>query len=184
MHKPSEPVIVEEYNPEWSAWFDRLSSFFESNLGQYILRIEHVGSTAIPGMVAKPIIDTDVVIQLSEFEEVKLRLEAIGYLHVGDLGILSREVFDLTNLELKQQLPPHHLYVCDIHSVELHRHIAFRDYLREHSEVANEYSKIKIHLVKIFSGDREKYIQGKDSLVRAILEDALRWIKDQNSPKI
>jgi len=183
MHKPTELVIVEQYNPEWTVWFERLSSFLESHIGRCILRIEHVGSTAIPGMVAKPIIDTNIVIHMSEFEETKSKLESIGYKHLGDLGISGREAFDLIDIKLRQQLPPHHLYVCDSCSEELHRHIAFRDYLREHPDVANEYSKLKMHLVKLYDGNRELYIKGKDSLVRDILEKALQWFEDRCNHK-
>jgi GrpB-like predicted nucleotidyltransferase (UPF0157 family) len=128
-------------------------------------------------MVAKPIID--IVIRLSDFNEIKSSLETIGYEHQEDLGIPEREAFALQDLELNKQIPPHHLYICDIHSKELHRHIAFRNYLREHPEEAVEYSKIKEHFVKEHSGDRELYIQGKDSLVREILGRALQWY-DEN----
>ena len=175
MHKSTEPVTVEKYNPEWNSWFETLCSFFEPKLDQFVLRIEHVGSTAIPGLIAKPIIDLDIVVRMSDFNEVKSRLEAIGYVHQGDLGIPEREAFALRDLELKNQLPPQHLYVCDLHSVEQHRHIAFREYLREHPEDVRNYSEIKVNLVKEHSGDRELYIQGKDHLVQEILERALRW---------
>lgn len=175
MHKPSEPVTVESYNPEWSSWFEKLSDFLQSGLREYAVRIEHVGSTAVPGMIAKPIIDIDVVIQKSHFEKTKTCLEEIGYSHLGDLGIAEREAFDLVDIELRRQFPPHHLYVCDTESNELHRHIAFREYLRAHPDAADEYSTIKLDLVKRHSGNREKYIQGKDSQVRKILEAALQW---------
>ncbi len=175
MHKASEPVKVENFNPDWASWFVKLSSYFKDILGTKVIRIEHVGSTSIPGMVAKPIIDFDIVIRISDFEDVRLRLEETGYVHQGDLGIPEREAFALHNLQLKKQLPPHHLYVCDFHSKELHRHIIFRDYLREYPEDADEYSKLKIHLVKEHSGDRESYIQGKACLVQEILEKAFHW---------
>ena len=178
MHKLSEPVTVESYNPEWVLWFERLSDFLQSGLHQNAVRIDHVGSTAVPGMVAKPIIDIDVVIQKSHFEETKTCLEEVGYSHLGDLGIAGREAFDLVDPELRRQFPPHHLYVCDMESNELHRHIAFREYLRAHPDAADEYSKIKLDLVKRQSGDREKYTQGKESLVRRILEVALQWYQD------
>ncbi|KXH70489.1 MAG: hypothetical protein AM326_04395, partial [Candidatus Thorarchaeota archaeon SMTZ-45] len=164
---------------EWLTWFERLSTFLMTKLGQNVIRIEHVGSTTIPGTDAKPIIDIDIVIRWLDFDRIKSNLEKIGYVHLGDLGITGREVFDLRDLELKRQLPNHHLYVCDQHSEELHRHIAFRDYLREHPAVANEYSNIKMHLVEMYSGNRERYIQGKDILVREILEKALQWVKDR-----
>jgi GrpB-like predicted nucleotidyltransferase (UPF0157 family) len=129
-------------------------------------------------MIAKPIIDIDVVIQKSRFEETRVRLEEIGYSHLGDLGIAGREAFDLIDPELRHQLPPHHLYVCNTESDELHRHIAFREYLRSHPRAADEYSTIKLDLVKRHSGNRERYIEDKDSLVKRILEKALQWYQD------
>lgn len=177
MHPDSEPVIVENYNPEWPHWFEELRSFLEPKLGPIVFRIEHVGSTAIPGMIAKPIIDLNIVIQISDFEEIKSWLAKIGFEHRGDLGIVGREAFLLTDLRLKKGLPPHHLYVCDIDNEELKRQIAFRDYLREHKEDAAKYSEIKIHLVKKYSGNRVQYIDGKDHLVKEILERALQWAK-------
>jgi GrpB-like predicted nucleotidyltransferase (UPF0157 family) len=175
MHRPSEPVTVEKYNPEWASWFEKLSTFFQSKLDPHVVRIEHVGSTSIPGMIAKPIIDFDIVILMSDFDEVRSRLEMIGYVHEGDLGIPKREAFALTNLKLKEELPPHHLYVCDINNKELHRHIAFRDYLRSHPDDVTKYSEIKVQLVKKHSGDRTLYIDGKDHLVKVLLEKALEW---------
>ena len=180
MHKASEPVTIEKFNPDWTSWFEELRSFFEQNLGPNVIRIEHVGSTSIPEMIAKPIIDLDIVCHISNFDEIKSRLEAIGYAHQGDLGIPEREAFALTNLELKERLPTHHLYVCDVHSKELHRHITFRDYLCEHPEDTKKYSEIKMRLVKEHSGDRELYIQGKAQLVQDILERALRWYNNRD----
>jgi GrpB-like predicted nucleotidyltransferase (UPF0157 family) len=178
MHKDSEPYTVEKYNSEWASWFEQLRSFFESKLDPHVLWIEHVGSTSIPGIIAKPIIDFDIVIRISDFEEIKSKLEAIGYTHQGDQGIPEREAFALQNLELKERLPPHHLYVCDINSKELHRHIAFRDYLCEHPEDAKKYSEIKVCLIKEQSFDRELYIECKDHLVQEILARALVWYKN------
>ncbi|MFW9832992.1 MAG: GrpB family protein [Candidatus Thorarchaeota archaeon] len=175
MQEPSEPVMVERYNPEWASWFEKLSTFFQSKLDHYVVRIEHVGSTSIPGMIAKPIIDFDVVIRMPDFDEVRSCLENIGYVHEGDLGIPEREAFALTNLKLKEELPPHHLYVCDINSKELHRHIAFRNYLRTHPDDATKYSEIKVQLVKKHSRDRTLYMDGKDHLVKELLEKALEW---------
>ena len=179
MHNLSEPVTVERYNPEWKTWFEQLCSFFEDKLGSNFIRIEHVGSTSIPGIIAKPIIDLDIVIRISDFDEIKSNLEAIGYSHQGDLGIPEREAFALHNLELQSRLPPHHLYVCDLHSVELYRHMAFRDYLQEHPRDAKTYSELKLRLVEQHKGDRELYIQGKDQQVREILERALTWATER-----
>ena len=164
---------VEEYNSAWNDWFHQLRTFFEKQLFDLILRIEHVGSTAVPGMVAKPIIDLDLVIEEFNFNQIRTKLEEFGYIHQGDLGIEEREAFKLLNDELKQSLPPHHLYVCKKESIELKRHIVFREFLRRNSKEREEYSKIKKSLFKRFKDDRESYIEGKDSTIRTILSKAL-----------
>ena len=168
--------VITGYNREWPGQFQTIARYLEQNL-TVALRIEHVGSTAIPGMAAKPILDIDIEIaQISDFDMTRSELERIGYIHNGDQGIQGREVFlrDEDHNTILDQIP-HHLYVCDTKSRELHRHFAFRDYLREHSDVAAELSELKLYLVKKYSGDRELYIQGKDELVRSILDRALRW---------
>ncbi|MFX1560770.1 MAG: GrpB family protein [Promethearchaeota archaeon] len=175
MHDDSEPVIVEEYNPEWALWFETLCSLLKPILGEYVIRIEHVGSTAVPGMLAKPIIDLNIVIRDEDFEEVNSILSEIGFVHLGDLGITGREAFNCVDPELKSRLPPHHLYICDLHAEELNRQVTFRNYLRTHPDDANAYSEFKRHLVREYSGNRVSYIEGKDALVKEILERALRW---------
>ncbi len=180
MHNASEPVAVEKFSTEWVTWFEKLCSFLLPKIGPSVIRIEHVGSTSIPGMIAKPIIDLDIVIHISDSEDIKSRLETIGYVHQGDLGIPEREAFALSDLKLKKRQPPHHLYVCDIHSKELRRHIAFREYLREHPEDAMKYSELKVRLVKEHSGDRELYITGKDYLVKELVEKSVSWYNNQN----
>ncbi|NHI82732.1 MAG: GrpB family protein [Candidatus Thorarchaeota archaeon] len=179
MHQTDEPVFVEEYNPNWVSWFQRLCVFLEPILGQSFIRIEHIGSTAIPDMVAKPIIDLDIVIREYDFESVKLNLEAAGYEHQGDLGITGREAFVLLDRNLEKQLSPHHLYVCDQNSDELHRHLAFRNYLRVHKTEAKAYSDIKLKLVKQHNRNRELYMRGKDQLIQAILQRALTWASEK-----
>ena len=177
MSAMSHRVIVERYNKDWPVWFEDLRSFIKSILGSLVIRIEHVGSTSIPGMVSKPIIDLDVVILWQDFEDVKRLLVNVGYEHEGDLGIKEREAFKLTNLSLKMKLSLHHLYVCDIHNEELRKHIAFREYLRTHPHDMRRYSDIKMQLVEKSKGDRDFYIDGKSDLIKEILEKALLWYK-------
>lgn len=165
---------IEEYNPEWKEWFNQLRRYFEEQLNVLITRIEHVGSTAIPNMVAKPIVDMDIVIKEGCFNEIKVKLEEIGYIHQGDLGIEEREAFKLLNDELKQSLPPHHLYVCKQDSEELKRHIIFRDFLRKNPKEATNFSIMKRELYKKFSNDKDAYIEAKDSMVKKILKKALK----------
>ena len=125
-------------------------------------------------MVAKPIIDMDIVIEEARFDEIRSKLEEKGYLHQGDLGIEVREAFKLLNEELKKSLPPHHLYVCKDDSKELKRHIAFREFLRNNPKEVDEFSRIKRELYKRFPNDKDTYVEAKDSTIKEILRKALK----------
>ena len=160
--------LVSEYNPHWPAWFQRIRDVIAGKLGSTFVTIEHFGSTSVPGMVAKPIVDLDVVIEPTMFETVKSLLGELGYRHEGDLGIPEREAFALDNADLAADLPPHHLYVCPRHSAELKRHRAFRAFLRAHSEWASRLSELKRLLSERHGDDGEAYMAGKDALVREI----------------
>lgn len=154
-------VVVEDYNPEWKNEFQRIKDELLTVLFGKINAIEHVGSTSVEGLAAKPIIDIDVVIH-NNFEEVKKALESIGYIHRGDLGISGREAFDYEN---RQHLMVHHLYVCNNDNEELHRHITFRDYLRQHKEDRDRYSSIKKEMALKYPEDIDSYIEGKQPVI-------------------
>ena len=137
-----------------------------SALGQLAIGIEHVGSTSVEGLSAKPIIDIDVVIEdYTVLEEVVSALGAIGYRHEGDLGIPGREAFKYDG---KDHLRKHHLYVCPADSPELKRHVSFRDYLRTHSDAVREYSHIKEEGAKRYPNDIERYIEHKSPFIETI----------------
>ena len=160
--------LVTDYNPDWPTSFERIRDVIAEKLGPTLLAIEHVGSTAVPGMVAKPIIDLDVVIEPDRFETVKGLLGELGYRHEGDLGIPEREAFKLDGPGPAAALPPHHLYVCPRHSAELRRHRAFRAFLHAHPDWASRLSALKRSLCDRHGDDREAYMAGKDALVREI----------------
>ncbi|MBO7516000.1 MAG: GrpB family protein, partial [Lachnospiraceae bacterium] len=137
-------------------------------LGNLAFRIEHVGSTSVRGLSAKPIIDIDVVIKdMTIFDHVKEALSGIGYHHEGDLGIPGREAF---KYEGKEHLRKHHLYVCPVDSPELRRHLKFRDYLRSHPEAVEEYGKIKEEGAALYPDDMDKYIAHKAPVIQSIYE--------------
>jgi GrpB-like predicted nucleotidyltransferase (UPF0157 family) len=167
-------TLVERYNPEWPRQFVMLHAFLGRNLAGTYHAIEHVGSTAVPGMVAKPVIDIDIVVRAGAFERVKTYLEAIGYEHEGDKGIAGREAFRLADAGLAGALPRHHLYVLEADAEELRRHLAFRDYLRAHPEDVKRLSDLKWALAERFDNDLEAYVDGKAALVREILDAALQ----------
>jgi GrpB-like predicted nucleotidyltransferase (UPF0157 family) len=130
-------MVIEEYNTNWVKQFNQIKNILEENLSK-IIKIEHIGSTAIFGMCAKPIIDIDIIIEnTSDFEKIKNELEAIGYSHNGDQGIKGREAFKRNNIIKNEILDKlnHHLYVCAKGNEELRRHILFRDYLNKYYEV-------------------------------------------------
>lgn len=162
-------VIVEPYSEKWAKSFISIRNEIEDALGDLALRIEHVGSTAVPGLSAKPIIDIDVVIKdYSVFDEVVHRLGTIGYCHEGNLGIAGREAF---KYEGKDHLQKHHLYVCTQDSTELKRHVAFRDYLRSHPEAVQEYSGMKEEGAALYPYDIEKYIRHKSPLIEKVYRE-------------
>jgi GrpB-like predicted nucleotidyltransferase (UPF0157 family) len=167
-------ALISEHNPAWPSWFQRVRDVITEKLGPACAAIEHVGSTAVPGMVAKPVIDLIVVIDTGTLETVKSLLCELGYRHQGDLGISGREAFELTDRGLSAELPPHHLYVCPTDSEELERQIAFRDYLRANPEWVARLSELKRSLCEQHGDDREAYVDGKSAMVREITSLALR----------
>ena len=159
-------VLVRPYNKAWKQNFIDIRAEIQDALGELALAIEHVGSTSVEGLSAKPIIDIDVVIKdESMLEYVISALQRIGYRHEGNLGIPGREAFKYDG---KEHLQKHHLYVCPQDSAELRRHIAFRDYLRTHPEAVREYSRIKEEGASLYPLDMAKYIEHKSPFIERI----------------
>ena len=159
-------VMVLPYDRAWNAAFEAIKSELESAVGDLVISIEHVGSTSVEGLSAKPCIDIDVVIEdYGVFEEVVRRLAEIGYIHEGNLGIPDREAFCYSD---KPHLMTHHLYVCPRHARELHRHITFRDYLRSYPEAVKQYGAVKEEGARLFPDDIEGYIAHKTPCIEEL----------------
>jgi GrpB-like predicted nucleotidyltransferase (UPF0157 family) len=162
----TERVIVVPYDVGWKEEFLKIKLFLEKTLKDSIISIEHVGSTSVEGLSAKPILDIDIVIKnYSSFQKVKFKLENLGYYHEGNLGIKDREAFGYNG---KDEFMAHHLYVCPADSEELKRHLAFRDYLRIHKEDREKYSEIKLQASKEYPTNIEGYIEYKSSIITDI----------------
>ena len=162
----TKKVTVLPYDSTWKSDFENIKNEIAGALNSLIIEIEHVGSTSVEGMSAKPCIDIDVVIEdYSVFDSVVRKLEAIGYIHEGDLGIKDREAFKYTG---KTHLMTHHLYVCPKYSEELHRHITFRDFLRNNHEAVKKYSNVKEAAAKLFPDNIEKYIEYKSPCIEEL----------------
>ena len=167
-HRSTEPIHLVEYDPDWPRQFELLRSRLAAALGDLALAIEHVGSTAVPGLAAKPILDADVVVLTqADLQAAVERLEGIGYRHQGDLGIPGREAFDWPPTDAR-----HHVYVLVAGADELRRHLGFRDRLRADPAAARAYGDLKRELAERHGNDRVAYGDAKSAFVERILADA------------
>ena len=162
----TQKVIVLPYDKAWQSAFENIRLELKAVLGDSAIGIEHVGSTSVEGLSAKPCIDIDVIIRdYSSFDAVVQKLATIGYIHEGDLGIKDREAFTYAD---KPHLLKHHLYVCPQDSQELRRHITFRDFLRNNPEAAKKYGQTKEQAALLFPDDIDGYIKYKTPCIEEL----------------
>jgi GrpB-like predicted nucleotidyltransferase (UPF0157 family) len=162
---PGRLIQVVDYNPRWPDQFEELRKRIWPTVSDIALAFEHVGSTAVPGLAAKPVIDLDLVIPSRKcLSSIVTRLDALGYRHQGNLGIEDREAFSTPANQ-----PAHHLYVCPTDSIALGNHLTFRDHLRAHPEDASAYSTLKKQLAQQFAHDADRYVEGKTSFILSVL---------------
>ena len=155
-----QSINVVDYDPAWATQFATLRSEISSAVGGVAVAIEHVGSTSVPGLAAKPIIDIDLVLGSSADVLVAIeRLAAIGYHHVGNLGVEGREAF-----ESPPQPPQRHVYVCVQGGTALQNHLMLRDFLRKNSDAAAEYGRLKKQLAVQFPTDIGQVHRREDGL--------------------
>jgi GrpB-like predicted nucleotidyltransferase (UPF0157 family) len=161
-------VVVVDYDEEWPRRFEELRARIWPVVADVALGIEHVGSTSVPGLAAKPIIDMTVVVRGRDDVRLAIeRLATLGYRHQGTLGIEDREAF-----EHPADLPRHNLYVCPQGSIGVVNQTAVRDYLRAHPDAARRYAEIKKALALEFPNDIDSYVFGKTDFVLDVLHRA------------
>ncbi len=175
-------IHVSDYNPVWEKHFQDLYQRIWPEIADVALSIEHIGSTAVAGLPAKPIIDLTIVVASTQHMISLIgRLEEIDARHRGDLGIPGREAF--TRIP---GFPPHNLYACVTGSQGLRNHIAVRDFLRSNPDSAIAYGKLKKELARKYPDDIDAYVEGKSSFLLEILEksafsqDELKEIEQAN----
>ncbi|MEI6311289.1 MAG: GrpB family protein [Bacteroidota bacterium] len=185
-------IQLEKYNAEWAFEFERLKSIFIKKLEGYSIQVEHIGSTSVVGMQAKPILDIDIIIpDTSNLKEIISLLETLGYEYVGDLGIKDREAFKqpfvyVPNDGSSIHWMKHNLYICLAGSIALQNHLYLRNYLRQHPLAADEYSRLKEKLATKYPNDIDSYVKYKTPFITSILaemgidEISLRAIKKAN----
>ena len=135
-------MLLKKYSTKWINDFSLIKGEIEKALSGLTFSIEHVGSTAVPNLDAKPVIDIDFIYtEQPDFERIKSRLENIGYYHNGNQGIEARDVFKRKGISTDNILDKiqHHLYVCPTNNKALERHILTRDYLRKNDWVRIKY---------------------------------------------
>jgi GrpB-like predicted nucleotidyltransferase (UPF0157 family) len=160
-------ITVVDYDPIWPIRFAALRSTILSAVGEVALAVEHVGSTSVPGLAAKPIIDMDVVVASTADISVAIeRLAVIGYEHRGNLGVEGREAFSSP-----AESPQHYLYVCVRGGTALQNHLALRDYLRINPDAALKYGLLKKQLAVRFPKDIDRYVDGKTDFILKVLRE-------------
>ena len=171
-------MLIQNYQENWVNDFDKIKKTLEGHIQTDGIQIEHIGSTSVKNLAAKPIIDIDLIYDTPEsFKQIKMDLENIGYFHSGDQGITGREVFKREKKKEKHSILDsigHHLYVCLVNNEELQRHIAFRDYLRVNKKERIEYEAMKYNIAQKAAQDRKEYAKLKEFMARDFIEMIIR----------
>jgi GrpB-like predicted nucleotidyltransferase (UPF0157 family) len=156
------------YDPEWPVFFESEKQRIQQAVGRLVLAVEHVGSTSVVGLSAKPIID--IAIALREYEDGFQCVEPLaelGYLYKGEHGVAGRHYFRTNN-----ELVKVHIHMTALSHREWRDHLAFRDFLRSHPDASREYAALKHQLTTTCGADREKYTGAKSEFIEDILRKA------------
>jgi GrpB-like predicted nucleotidyltransferase (UPF0157 family) len=159
-----------DYDPQWPAMFEAERLKIQQKLSHLVRGIHHVGSTAVPGMKAKPEIDLLIVVNsIGEIEAINSGMAELGYDVRGECGIEGRYYYSKNT----QSVRTHKAHVCEISHSNVARQIAFRDYMREHPKDAQEYAELKLRLAKSNSRGMTEYLEGKRNYIEGIIQVAL-----------
>lgn len=167
-------VVVTEYDAGWPREFERESEQLARVFGSNLAAIHHIGSTSVPGLAAKPVVDImPVVYSLEAVDFSRAGFEALGYEYLGEFGIPGRRYMRKGGDERTHQV---HVFAQG-DEVNITRHLAFRDYLKTHPEVKNEYAVLKLRLAEKYPYDIDAYCDGKDAFVKKYELEALKWLE-------
>lgn len=170
----AQHIVVVEYNPKWAEMFQTEKTKIKAILGGNCIAIHHIGSTSVPGLAAKPIIDImPVVHNLEDVDNMASAFADIGYEYMGEFGIPGRRYLRKGGDERTHQI---HIFSQD-NITDIERHLAARDYLRAHREVCIQYANLKKELAKQYPYDIDGYCDGKHEFVQKMEKEALEWRK-------
>ncbi len=165
-------VTVLPHDPAWPEAFATIRAALATALdGVSVVAIEHVGSTSVPGLAAKPVLDIDVVVARADLEAAITALVAAGYTHRGDLGVPERHAMAASTTD-EHAAVARNVYVCVEDSLSLRNHLAVRDTLRSDAELRDAYAAVKLDLAARDLDGIEDYIDGKNAVVQRILAAA------------
>ena len=158
-------ISVVAYRPEWEHQARDVATGLWSTLeGVQVDAIEHVGSTAVPGLAAKPILDIDIIVQREAMTSAIAAFERAGYVHCGDLGLTDREAFKAPDEE-----PARNIYLCVAGTLHVRNHLAVRDTLCRHPDLRDRYGEVKLALAREPDMTIERYLTGKSAILQDIL---------------
>jgi GrpB-like predicted nucleotidyltransferase (UPF0157 family) len=165
-------IKVVDYDPKWPIVFESERLLLQHTLGPIVEGIHHIGSTSVEGLAAKPIVD--ILLEAKSLELLdnsKLIFKSLGYEVMGEYGIPGRRYYRKGG-----DIRTHQIHAFKTGDENVHRHLAFRDYLKVHPEVQLEYQNLKFELAKSCNNDIECYCDGKDDFVKKHEARALEWI--------
>ena len=160
-------IVITGYNPQWPLLYEEEKSRILATIGYHVVAIDHVGSTAVPSLGAKPIIDIMVAVhRLADAESCIVLLSTSGYEYVPleEAGIPERRYFRKGT----PQARTHHLHTVERISEFWERHLLFRDFLRAYPEVVQQYYELKKELTAWCGSDREGYTEAKTSFIESV----------------
>jgi GrpB-like predicted nucleotidyltransferase (UPF0157 family) len=170
-------VEVVPHDPRWRDAFETEAKHVAAALGENVVAIHHIGSTAIPNIYAKPIVD--LLVEVRDIVEVDGRspaMESLGYEVMGEYGIPGRRYFRKDN---REGIRTHHIHAFEAGSAEVERHLAFRDYMIAHDGEAQRYSELKRKLAEEHSQSIDGYMDGKDGFIKEMNRRAAQWRTSQ-----
>jgi GrpB-like predicted nucleotidyltransferase (UPF0157 family) len=172
---PAFPVELKPHDPNWATAAERESERLASALGDTLVRVHHIGSTSIPGVVAKPVLDLIPVVRTPEaLDAARPLLEALGYQWWGEYGLPGRRYLSLVDSATGKRLVQLHCYQEG--SAEITRHLAFRDYLRTRPDLVAEYEVVKLRCLEAHSDSSHDYSTCKGDWIRRVEAEALAWL--------
>lgn len=169
-------MLIQTYTSNWVKDFTDIKCEIANGLPKINYTIEHVGSTAVPYLDAKPIIDIDIIYTAhTDFSILKSALEELGYYHNGNQGIEDREVFKRNGACANKVLDTiqHHLYVCSVHSKALERHILSRNFFRKHEWARVKYQQMKYEIAEKAGQNKKQYAALKELLVNDFIDSII-----------